>query len=387
MSRISSSQPVCWLFCNVIDNYGDIGVAWRLAQGLTRELGWQIYLWLDDEAALRTLSPTLPALPCQHENIHIEKWQPSIHANGLSNTPPPNVAIETFACDLPPEVCQIIRKHDALWLNWEYLSAEESNERLHSLPSLQTDGRQKYFWFMGFSEKSGGLLREKNYAESHPISTDDIRRQLLLPVKKTPEWLWFGYKSEVWAKWLDTLECLSNYPVTLLLAGSQIIESLKESKAVPQDALQYDGNTFQTASVTLVKIPFVPQKNFDHLLHTVDGAIVRGEDSFVRAQFSGKPFFWHIYPQQENTHLDKLDAFWQRAYTHYPPDIVNAHHILSDELNGAHRLSNTQRLAALQILTGQMPQWQAAASAWQQTLFKQPSAFEKLAKFTEDKLK
>ncbi|MFV2029719.1 elongation factor P maturation arginine rhamnosyltransferase EarP [Neisseria sp. S1] len=386
MSLIPSIQPVCWLFCNVIDNYGDIGVAWRLAQGLTHELGWQVYLWLDDETALRTLCPTLPSLPCQYENIRIQKWQPAIHAEGLTNTPPPTVAIETFACDLPPEVCQIIRKHNALWLNWEYLSAEESNERLHGLSSLQTDGGQKYFWFMGFSEKSGGLLREKNYAESKYMVAGNMRRQLLLPVKKTPEWLWFGYKSEVWAKWLDTLRYLSS-PVTLLLAGNQIIESLKESKHIPQNALQYDGDTFQMASVTLVKIPFIPQKDFDHLLHMVDSAIVRGEDSFVRAQFSGKPFLWHIYPQQENIHLDKLSAFWQRVYAYYPTDIIHAHNALSDELNGARQLNNTQRLAAWQELIGQMPRWHVATSAWQQTLFKQPSAFEKLAKFAEDKLK
>jgi hypothetical protein len=37
--------------------------------------------------------------------------------------------------------------------------------------------------------------------------------------------------------------------------------------------------------------------------------LVRGEDSFVRAQFAGKPFIWDIYPQDIDAHLKKLDAF------------------------------------------------------------------------------
>jgi uncharacterized repeat protein (TIGR03837 family) len=39
---------------------------------------------------------------------------------------------------------------------------------------------------------------------------------------------------------------------------------------------------------------------------------VRGEDSFVRAQWADKPFVWHIYPQDENLHHKKLRAFLQR---------------------------------------------------------------------------
>jgi uncharacterized repeat protein (TIGR03837 family) len=40
---------------------------------------------------------------------------------------------------------------------------------------------------------------------------------------------------------------------------------------------------------------------------------VRGEDSFVRAQWAQKPFVWHIYPQGDDAHLPKLDA----ALAHY----------------------------------------------------------------------
>ena len=56
-------------------------------------------------------------------------------------------------------------------------------------------------------------------------------------------------------------------------------------------------------------LPFVPQAEFDALLWHNDVLFVRGEDSFVRAQWAARPFVWQIYPQLDNTHLVKLNAF------------------------------------------------------------------------------
>ena len=39
------------VFVRVIDNYGDVGVCWRLACGLAAR-GEQVRLWLDDLTAL-----------------------------------------------------------------------------------------------------------------------------------------------------------------------------------------------------------------------------------------------------------------------------------------------------------------------------------------------
>ena len=59
----------------------------------------------------------------------------------------------------------------------------------------------------------------------------------------------------------------------------------------------------------------MPQDDFDRLLWRCDINFVRGEDSFLRAQWAGQPFVWQIYPQQEQAHLDKLDAFLARYTT------------------------------------------------------------------------
>lgn len=53
----------CWIFCNVIDNFGDIGVSWRLARVLQRELGWQVHLWTDDFPSLQASALTWPRFP------------------------------------------------------------------------------------------------------------------------------------------------------------------------------------------------------------------------------------------------------------------------------------------------------------------------------------
>ena len=369
----------CWIFCNVIDNFGDIGVSWRLARILQRELGWQVHLWTDDFPSLQALCPDLASIPNIHQGIGIHAWQAD-HAEDTDTAPTPDIVIETFACELPDNVQTIIRQHQPLWLNWEYLSAEDSNERLHLMPSLQAGGIQKYFWFMGFSEKSGGLLRERDYAESARFDTEALRRQLKLPAKNAPEWLLFGYRSDIWAKWLDMWQ-QADSPMTLLLAGKQIIDSLKQSGVIPQNALQNDGDVFQTTSVRLVKIPFIPQQDFDKLLHLADCAVIRGEDSFVRAQLAGKPFFWHIYPQDENVHLDKLHAFWDKAHGFYTPETASAHRRLSDDLNGGEALSATQRLECWQILQQHQNDWRRSAEEWSRYLFSQPSAPEKLAAF------
>ncbi|PSJ81449.1 elongation factor P maturation arginine rhamnosyltransferase EarP [Neisseria iguanae] len=375
----------CWLFCNIIDNFGDIGVSWRLAQALYHELDWTVHLWVDDLPALRAICPDLPPLPCVHQNIDIHEWTAQ-SANDATALPPPQILIETFACRLPQNVLDIIQQHHPLWLNWEYLSAEESNERLHLMPSVQANGLQKFFWFMGFSEKSGGLLREADFDKRIKFDPMSFRRRCVLPPKTTTEWLLFGYCSPIWAKWLDMWQQYGE-PITLLLAGNQIIDSLKAAQVIPETALQHAGGTFQTACVTLVKIPFVAQQDFDRLLQLSDGLMVRGEDSFVRAQLAAKLFFWHIYPQNEMAHLEKLHAFWQKTAPFYPPHVMVAHQSLSDELNGAHELSAEQRLNAWQTLMEHRQQWQQSVADWQDFLFSQSSAIEKLAKFVSNTLK
>ena len=62
----------------------------------------------------------------------------------------------------------------------------------------------------------------------------------------------------------------------------------------------------------VVRTGYRPQSEFDRLLWASDAAVVRGEDSFVRAQLAGIPFLWSIYPTEDGAHFVKLDAWLGR---------------------------------------------------------------------------
>jgi len=68
--------------------------------------------------------------------------------------------------------------------------------------------------------------------------------------------------------------------------------------------------------VLLRRIPFLPQLRYDELLWSCDLNLVRGEDSFVRAQWAARPFVWHIYAQAESAHHRKLESFLDRYVAH-----------------------------------------------------------------------
>lgn len=386
---MKKNQIVCWLFCTVIDNFGDIGITWRLAQELSNRLNYQVYLWVDQLSTLNQLLNTQLQLPCTHDHIHLRIWQEGIVAD-LNNTANPNIVIEMFACHLPSSVRAIIKKHNAIWLNWEYLSAEKWALQTHTMPSLQYDGTAKFFWQMGFEPASGGLLREIDYLQKKQIfDKDSIRRQQLrqdlnLPPSHphTLEILIFAYSSPIWAKWFHSLRAI-NQPIRFLLAGQQVIDCLHADQFLPKQYLNNIGEYYLDGSLEWIRIPFLPQNRFDELLWLVDAAIIRGEDSFVRAQYAAKPFFWHIYPQQDLIHADKLHAFWK--YIPFSEHINHAYHALSNELNSLNTLTDTQRIEYFQTLFHYFKQWQHHLMHWQKHLFTQDDAIIHLHTWLKNK--
>ncbi|MGL4614475.1 MAG: elongation factor P maturation arginine rhamnosyltransferase EarP, partial [Shewanella sp.] len=73
----TSSNASHWdIFCTVVDNYGDIGVTWRLAKQLVNEYQLPITLWVDDLNSFSHILPTLkPNLLSQCFNgVTINHW-------------------------------------------------------------------------------------------------------------------------------------------------------------------------------------------------------------------------------------------------------------------------------------------------------------------------
>jgi len=116
------------LFCRVIDNHGDLGVCWRLAADLASR-GETVRLWVDDPLALHWMAPghetTTPG-------VTVLRW-----AEPLAEVDPGDVVIEAFGCDPPPAFVDSMARRIPVWINLEYLSAEDYVERNHGLPSPQ----------------------------------------------------------------------------------------------------------------------------------------------------------------------------------------------------------------------------------------------------------
>ena len=311
------------IFCKVVDNYGDIGICWRLARQLQREHGVAVSLWVDDLASFRRICPAVaPESESQLvENVTVRHWRGQDDAYLPADVA--DIVIEFFACDIPPLYIEAMAQCTPrpVWLNLEGLTAEEWVEGCHRLPSMHPRLKlTKHFFFPGFTSQTGGLLREAGLEHERRAFLDQpgqkraFLRELGLP------------DGEIDAL-LVSLFCYPDAPVAELFAawqgGGDKITCLVPEGVAAQAVAAFLGAPARAGAVatrgalTVRVLPFVPQPDYDRLLWACDLNFVRGEDSWVRAQWAGKPFVWHIYPQDEQLHHKKLRAFLAR----YVPDI------------------------------------------------------------------
>ncbi|MCP5209401.1 MAG: elongation factor P maturation arginine rhamnosyltransferase EarP [Hahellaceae bacterium] len=313
------------IFCHVVDNFGDIGVTWRLAQQLASEYDFDVHLWVSDMSAFRRICPqaeTASSLPLTQQGVKVYHWTDD-------NIPvrAADVVIEAFACQLPkPYIALMAQKSPApLWLNLEYLSAEDWVEGCHGLPSPQPDKLEKYFFFPGFTAQTGGLIREHNLIcrrqqfQQSPHAINTFLHQL--GVSPAPDAMLislFAYENKALASWLDSLASASR-PTHVLVPEGRILADVANWLEVPALAT---GDHFSRGALDIQVLPFISQSDYDRLLWSCDFNAVRGEDSFVRAQWAGRPFIWHIYQQENDTHLEKLDAFLHRYTQGLPAEVA-----------------------------------------------------------------
>ncbi|NLY12642.1 MAG: elongation factor P maturation arginine rhamnosyltransferase EarP [Gammaproteobacteria bacterium] len=306
---------VTWdIFCRVIDNFGDIGVTWRLAKQLQDEHHFTVRLWVDNLSAFQAICPAVKVDIEQQliAGVEVRWWRDTPGAIAQSSCA--DVVIEAFACQLPDAYLSLMKaKQRVLWLNLEYLTAESWAAGCHALPSMQGGGLQKYFFFPGFTEDTGGLLREAKLLERRAtfLSSEHWRQDFLASIGVCPQAgerliSLFAYANQALPSWLDALSKDSVRNRLLILQGP-----LQQSTAawLGRDCLEV-GQCYQQGRLTVQVLPYIRQENFDQLLWSCDVNVVRGEDSFVRAQWAGKTLLWHIYPQQDNAHLVKLEAFF-----------------------------------------------------------------------------
>ncbi|MGY2289608.1 elongation factor P maturation arginine rhamnosyltransferase EarP [Pseudomonas sp. SDO528_S397] len=299
------------IFCSVVDNYGDIGVTWRLARQLVAEHGCAVRLWVDDLRAFERLCP-------QVDTEAQQQWQEGVDVRHWPHTGCPgeaaDVIIAAFACQLPPDYMEAMaaRERLPLWMNLDYLSAEEWVVGCHGLPSVKFKGVQKYFFFPGFRPHTGGLLREAGLLEQRQAFQQDAQAQQhflqnlgIFPAAGARLMSLFAYENAGLASWFDAL-AQDGQATHLLVPEGRILGDVQ--RWLGGDSLAA-GAVHQRGALTVQVIAFVRQEHYDRLLWCCDFNAVRGEDSFVRAQWAARPLLWHIYRQDEDIHLDKLDAF------------------------------------------------------------------------------
>lgn len=292
------------IFCKVIDNYGDLGVCWRLCINLATQ-GAQVRLWVDDASALTWMAPGA------HAQIDVRVW-----AASTVWPEPGDVVIEAFGCDLSPAftayMAQRHRTHPVTWINLEYLTAEPYAEHCHGLPSPVFQGPgaglTKHFFYPGFTPRTGGLLREPELVARQKQFDRDawlVKTGVMAsPPQRVRYVSLFCYEPPTLPALLTQL---AHGPVHthLLVTAGRATEAVK---AEIQNKKTLLCNTDVLEKLSISYLPALSQLDFDHLLWACDLNFVRGEDSLVRAIWAGKPFVWHIYPQDDNAHHAKLNA-------------------------------------------------------------------------------
>lgn len=310
------------ILCKVVDNYGDIGVVYRLAKALSDlDPGLRLRLVVDDLAAFRSLAPEIDSAKDVQvfRGWTVVRWG---HPWEGFKSEPPRLVLECFACGRPDffEACLFDPGlgFTAHIVNVEHLTAEAWADELHLMPSLTRSARVKKTIFMpGFTEKTGGLILDRRFKEAaarwHGARASEdtyasLRRGLAdaagLGLEAGAErryWLSvFSYERDYGPIVADIAAFCRERPVLALLASGK-------SQACFLRAWEGAGRPF-----LVIRLPFLPQEYWDELLLACDFNIVRGEETLARAALSGRPFIWQAYLQTEAHHLLKVKAFLER---------------------------------------------------------------------------
>lgn len=279
------------IFCEVIDNYGDVGVSYRLARSLGRKYpDSKIRFILNKREELKLIRG--------NDNLIIKDY------NQCQNLIPSDLIVQCFACNIPDIYMEKAYNVSKVMINLEYFSAEDWIEDFHLQECILGRGKlKKYFFMPGLSSKSAGILIDEEFI---------FRKNNVLNNRK--EYLKkFGIDDKYdligsifsYEKNFDTL-------ISELLKLDKKILLLVMSEKTQKNFIKYFDNKYKYDKIDFVKLPFFSYGDYEELLSLCDFNFVRGEDSFVRALLLGKPFLWHIYPQEKNIHMLKLESFLEK---------------------------------------------------------------------------
>ncbi len=384
-----ATKPERWdVFCRVVDNYGDVGVAWRLARCLALDHFKQVRLYLDDLTVLARLRPGTNAAAAQQRlgGVEVCRW-PEDMAGG-AEVPADAIAdvvVETFGCDTPADYVRAMARRQPMprWINLEYLSAEEWVEGSHALPSPHPRYAPltRHFFFPGFTARTGGLLREAGLLARRDAFQADREAQAQFwrsltgrePPPNAVKVSLFGYAG---APYGELFESLRHRPDPVWVAVPEGVASAALGAWLAQRPVS-PASGFQ-----VFRVPFVEQDRYDELLWACDLNFVRGEDSFVRAQWAARPFVWHIYPTDDGAHWVKLAAFLSRYTAGMERELAATVTALWEAWNRGEPLGR-----AWPAFAARLPALAPHAEEWTARLARQADLATQLADFADNVLK
>lgn len=300
------------IFCEIIDNYGDIGVVYRTAKELQKIFPKsKIRAFLNKLDEFKKINSQVLDLPSQNidgiEYITFDYLRDN--ANELLTA---QVIIEAFGCQIPEEYMEIAYDNSELLINLEYLSAEDWIEDFHLQSSPLGRGKLKKVFFMpGFTEKSGGVIADSNYLEriQRVLENKEFYKKKYLSDIEDRENKIVGTLFSYEKNFTPLLEDLKKLDkdVVILAMGEKTQDSLR--KILKNFSIEDFRNSLKYGKIEIRFLNFLNQEEYEELINIVDFNFVRGEDSFIRAVLTGKPYMWHIYCQEEYAHMDKIEGF------------------------------------------------------------------------------
>lgn len=300
------------MFCRVVDNFGDIGVCWRLALDLESK-GHKVRLYCDDLGALEQIAPQF-----RTSCVHVCAW------GEWGTSHEVDVLIEAFACGIPEEYLQLQKQRSiGIWIVLEYLALETWASGCHGLRSPSAiSGTPKFYFFPGLGESLGGLLADRGFCAQMQNSiqhSQALRFQWAQNYGVSPSGFWislFAYTRDWTVFFSELLELGTEFCVWV--PRSYALEWCEIH--LPVLGFEAKDGAWHKGGVHVQSMEFMDQIKYQEHLLLCDFAIVRGEDSFVRALLAGLPFLWQAYRQDEEAHMDKVEGFLHSVEHYFTED-------------------------------------------------------------------
>lgn len=379
---MAMARPVSWdLFSRVVDNYGDVGIAWRLARQLVDEHR-VVRLIVDGLDVLAALEPHIDPMAERQLVAGIDLWSWTTFAGE-----PGDVVVELLGCGLPATFLDAMqsRRIPSVWIDYEHLSAEAWVDDFHGLPSPHpTRPLTKHFFYPGFGSAGGGLPIETGFDDRRRAFVNDastvaaFRERLGIPDAGRHLSL-FAYEDAPVAALFDALASDPLNTWSVVVPNGVLVESIA---AWADTSARTSTSTRSRRALSVTTIPFVDQDDYDRLLWSCDVNCVRGEDSFVRAQLAARPFVWAPYRQADDVHLRKLCAFDDLHGAGMPADVRVLHREWSLAWNAGedHRV-----LDAARSWLARAPELRIHAEAWSASLLAESRLVDRLVAFAATK--